>query len=144
MLDSLELGGGERLDGTSPLAAEWQQIMSAPEIMRSSRLRVIIFSTQPASIPMAHRPAATIVLHEDRWINHITKRHPEVIGKEHEVEEVVRDASALYESGTPGTFLFVKDSIVDAFGRSLRVVVRGGEVLTAYYSSANGGRKIWP
>ena len=142
VLDTWEIGLGED-DGATPLAAERQQIVPALWLMPS--FRAPIFDVVPTSIPRQLRPVNRIVLHQDTWDRHIIPGHPELKGKEQDVEDVASDPSVVYSSNSMITdYLFVKSSVVDSQGRPLRVVVRAGIVVTAYYSKAPGGRQIWP
>lgn len=73
-------------------------------------------------------------------------RHPELNGKLDMVEATVSAPTAIYAStSVAGSFLFVRNDMVASAGRFLRVVVgTNREVRTAYFTSASGGRQIWP
>jgi hypothetical protein len=137
------LEGGHGGDGI-PLAFRREESTLAFGVMQSGRLNPLVFSVVPVSLPSRHRPAPRIELHEATWQRHILTRHPELVGKEQEVEEVVRNPSELYLDR--GSYLFLNRSITDSSAPPLplRVVVRGGLVLTAYYVASIVGTKIWP
>lgn len=109
------------------------------------RFRKPVFDVVPSVIPANVRPVQRIVLHEDTWERHILIGHPELIGREQLVEEVVTHPTAIYSSNVlTADYLFVNSRVTDSAGRLLRVVVRAGIVVSAYYTSATGGRRIWP
>jgi hypothetical protein len=91
-----------------------------------------------------------VTLYEDTWRRKIEPNHPEMAGKELEVEQTLQWPTAIYASGTTvGNFVFVNDRIRDRAGRSLRVAVKpvglDGEVRSAYHDSATPtGVRIWP
>jgi hypothetical protein len=144
MLQGSEIRVGECCRGGGTLGEIWQSATSALDVM-SGRFRPLVFEVHPTSIPPNRRPVNTVALHENTWEQHILLNHPELQGKEQSVQEVAETPSAVYASNSLVTdYLFVKAGVVDSAGRLLRVVVRGGVVVTAYYSSATGGRLVWP
>jgi hypothetical protein len=88
----------------------------------------------------------SVTLYEDTWFGHILVRHPELSGKLDMVEAAVSAPTAIYASTSiAGSFLFVRNDMIDSTGRFLRVVGRANrEVRTVYFTSASGGRQIWP
>jgi hypothetical protein len=107
--------------------------------------RPILSEVDILGVPPHVTPTNRAILYSDTWHHHILKGHPELQGKESLVEEVVRRPSAIFASNTLSSgYIFVKASVTDFSGRLLRVVVRGGNIITAYFSSATGGRQLWP
>ena len=105
--------------------------------------RPVLFDIAPAGQNLVTR----VILYEDTWHNHIVGRHPEMNGNLHLIEAVLSAPSAIYEGTSTSTidYLFVRAGVADSAGRSLRVVVRsGGVVITAYFTSATGGSRLWP
>ena len=91
-----------------------------------------------------------VTLYEDVWEGHIVLNHPELEGREIDVENSVAQPTKIVQSQTViGTVLFVNESVQDQTGRSLRVATRSsgathGEVRSAYFSSeTNVGELIW-
>jgi hypothetical protein len=108
--------------------------------------RRTLFDIQPtAAVDFLER----VILYADSWNSHITIAHPELRGQLSSVEETIRNPSAIYISNSvSGSYIFEREGVLDAYGRHLRVVVkpigRVGFVPTAYFTSAPGGRQIWP
>ena len=91
-----------------------------------------------------------VVLYEATWTNKIIIDHPEMVGKEQDVQTTVENPTHVIASATvPGNILLVNTCLIDPTGRSLRVPVtpRTGkhEVRSAYYSSnvSGAGRILW-
>ena len=116
--------------------------------MRTNR-RALLELTPPPILPNM-LGARRIILFDDSWRSHITVYHPELRGKEAMVQQVLTSPSAIFVSGSAGdSFTFVRSGVTDSAGRQLRVVVKlgiegTGIVTTAYFTSATGGRQVWP
>jgi hypothetical protein len=92
-----------------------------------------------------------VILYDDTWNTHVIVQHPELRQNESKVEATLLAPTSIYSSkNVVGSLLYVKSGIDDGHGRLLRVVVRpmrpgtDGFVATAYFSSSNGGRLLWP
>jgi hypothetical protein len=87
-----------------------------------------------------------VSLYEDTWLDHIIVRHPELNGRLSMVEETVLAPTAIFAStSVAGSYLLVRNGMVDRAGRLLRVVVgMDRSVRSAYFSSAAGGTQLWP
>lgn len=92
-----------------------------------------------------------VTLYEDVWDAHIVPNHPELAGRQIDVENSVVQPTKIFRSQTvAGNIVFVNESVKDQLGKSLRVPVRpsgitSGEVRSAYFSSevTNVGELIW-
>src|SRR5260370_42120856 len=91
-------------------------------------------------VPAGQNLIGAVTLYEDTWLNHIIVRHPELRGSLHMVEETVRPPSRIYAStSVSGSVLFVRNGMVDATGRLLRVRVGADCVgMSAYFTTAPG------
>lgn len=112
-----------------------------------SRYRHTIFTVET---PIPHI-LKDVTLYEDTWENKIVRKHPEMEGREFDVENSIVQPTKIFKSQTvAGNIVFVNESVRDPGGRSLRVPVRpddvtSGEVRSAYFSSevTNVGELIW-
>ena len=82
-----------------------------------------------------------IYLTSERWDDHITSRHPEMLGEEKLVKQAVEEPDAIYPDedfeGTHNYYFEHDDPILSAYGSKVKVVVYNdpaGQINTAFFT----------